>query len=67
MKIRNRTFLVIILFLLTSSMGVAQEVPSPPPPTPPPGLPIDTILPLVLALALIYGIKQVYKKQIQIK
>lgn len=58
MRIQNKTILASILLVLISFVSVAQEtsVPQPPAPPPPPGLPIDTALPYVLVMAIVFGI-----------
>lgn len=58
MKIQNRKYIASILFVLISFVCNAQTDGTPPPPVPPPppGLPIDDFLPILLVVALVYGI-----------
>lgn len=60
MRIQNKKILASILFVLISFVCSAQvNEPPPPMPPPPPGLPIDNALPILIIIALAYG---VYKK-----
>ncbi len=63
MKIQNRKYLASILFVLISFVCNAQPDGAPPPPVPPPppGFPIDDFLPVLLVVALIYGIVKRFK------
>ena len=58
MKMQNRKYLASILFVLISFVCNAQPDGSPPPPSPPPppGFPIDDFLPVLLVIALIFGV-----------
>lgn len=63
MKIQNRKYIASILFVLISfvSSGQTDGTPPPPAPPPPPGLPIDDFLPVLLVIALIYGVIKRFK------
>lgn len=50
------TFIVMLMFALTT---VGQIVPPPMPPPPPPGLSIDGGLVFLIVLGILYGIKKV--------
>ena len=56
MRIQNRKYIASILFVLISFVCYGQAAPPPPVPPPPPGLPIDDFLPVLLIIALLYGI-----------
>jgi len=60
MGIQNKKIFASILFVLISFVCTALQIPEPPlgPPPPPPGLPINTALPILLVVALFYGIKK---------
>ncbi len=64
MRLRNKTLLASILFITISFVSMAQETPPPPMPPPPPGLPIDGYIPVVLILAILYGLKKSLKASI---
>lgn len=65
MRIQNKKILASILFVLISFVCSAQGVEPPPPsPPPPPGLPIDGSLPILIILALVFG---VYRKAKSVK
>ncbi|WP_431132960.1 PID-CTERM protein-sorting domain-containing protein [Psychroserpens mesophilus] len=63
MKIQNRKNIASILFVLISFVCSAQPDTAPPPPVPPPppGMPIDDFLPVLLVIALVYGIVKRFK------
>jgi hypothetical protein len=70
MGIQNKKIFASILFVLISFVCMAQTPSNgmPPPPsapndggTPPPGLPIDGALPVLMLVALIYGVKNKLK------
>lgn len=54
--------LASILFFFLTAISVAQGAAPPPPmPPPPPGLPIDSNILILLAVALIYGSVKVFR------
>jgi hypothetical protein len=63
MKIQNRKYIASILFVLISFVCNAQVDGTPPPPVPPPppGMPIDDFLPILLVIALLYGVVKRFK------
>ena len=61
MMIQNKRILASILFVLISSICVAQG-PPPPQPPPPVGLPIDGGVLVGIFVALFYGGKKLIKK-----
>ncbi|OMP32380.1 hypothetical protein [Mangrovimonas xylaniphaga] len=64
MKVQNKKILASVLFVLVSFMCAAQELPPPEPKgTIPPGLPIDGLVPLLLALAGFYGVRMKIKQK----
>ena len=63
MMIQNKRILASILFVLISSVCVAQGgMPPPPQPPPPVGLPIDGGVLAGIFVALFYGCKKLLKK-----
>ena len=66
MGIQNKKIFASILFVLISFVCMAQRlnegIPPPPSPPPPPGWPIDDALPILIIVALIYGIKKKLEK-----
>jgi len=64
MTMQNKRIFASILFVLISSVCVAQVMPPPGPPLPPPpGLPIDGALLYGMAFALFYGVKKLLLKR----
>ncbi len=63
MKIQNKKIFASVLFVLVSFVCSAQTVPPPPTPPPPPGLPIDGLVPAILALAGFYGVRMKIKQK----
>jgi len=64
MIMQNKRIFASILFVLISSVCVAQTLPPPgSPPVPPPGLPIDGGLLYGMAFALFYGVKKLLLKR----
>jgi len=64
MIVQNKKTFASILFVLISFVCSAQldgSTPPPPAPPPPPGLPIDSALPVLFLLALIFGIYKSFK------
>jgi hypothetical protein len=65
MIVQNKKIFASILFVLISFVCSAQldgSTPPPPAPPPPPGLPIDSAIPALFLLALIFGVYKIYKR-----
>ena len=64
MIVQNKKTFASILFVLISFVCSSQTdgTPPPPAPPPPPGLPIDSALPALLLVALIFGVYKSLKK-----
>ena len=69
MKIVPMRLLTLLAFIIIpmATCLAAPSDPPPPTPPPPPGLPVDSGLIFLLALALCYGIYKVYKFNIDKK
>ncbi len=62
MRVQNKKILASVLFVLISSVCVAQGGQPPPPmPPPPPGLPIDGFTTIALVIGAFLGIRKTLK------
>ena len=64
MKTIVNKFFVLAIYML-GFINVYAEDPPPPPPPPPPGLTIDENLPVLLIIALLFGIYIVYNQSLK--
>ena len=61
MKRNSINIIAILSVFLAPTVGFSQILPPPVPPPPPPGLSIDRYTFFLVVIAVIYGLKKIYK------